>query len=178
MPFGNSPVESQRDSATKPRVARRALPWETASQTHNPNGVAPRTWTRDATPLGLKTLPSATQGSSCLATLGWRTQSLWDWKTAEVQGISAVGGWAGNSGKALPLAPQPHGGRCGNPPSHASRRRVSIFWTLFPIVGHAHAHFRPKRDKMAHIVDKITHIAGILAHRAAGTARAVHRMGH
>ena len=33
-----------------------------------------------ATPLGLgKFIPRVTQGSSCLATLGWRTQSLWDW---------------------------------------------------------------------------------------------------
>ena len=69
---------------------------------------------------------------------------------------------------------------CGKARGLATRTGVpvSIFWTLFPIVGHAHARFRPKRDKMAHIVDKITHIAGILAHRAAGTARAVHRMGH
>ena len=33
-----------------------------------------------ATPLGLENFSSPTQGSSCLATLGWRTQSLWDWK--------------------------------------------------------------------------------------------------
>ena len=62
----------------------------------------------------------------------------------------------------------------------ASRRVavVSIFWTLFPVLGHAHALFRPKHDKMVHIVDKMTHIAGILAHRAAGTARSVHRVAH
>src|ERR1041385_794438 len=35
----------------------------------------------DATPLGLGTdfWGMFTQGSSSLATLGWRTQSLWDW---------------------------------------------------------------------------------------------------
>jgi len=35
--------------------------------------------TDDTTPLGLRPILSLTQGSSCLATLGWRTQSLWDW---------------------------------------------------------------------------------------------------
>ena len=33
-----------------------------------------------ATPLGLENFSSPTQGSSCLATLGWRMQSRWDWK--------------------------------------------------------------------------------------------------
>jgi len=33
---------------------------------------------RGATPLGLKALVPGPQGSSCLATLGWRTQSRWD----------------------------------------------------------------------------------------------------
>ena len=33
-----------------------------------------------ATPLGLGNFSSPTQGSSCLATLGWRMQSPWDWK--------------------------------------------------------------------------------------------------
>src|SRR5207248_10521242 len=40
---------------------------------------------RDATPLGLERPQAATQGSSCLATLGWQTQSLWDCRT--------TGGW-------------------------------------------------------------------------------------
>ena len=31
-----------------------------------------------ATPLGLMNQPTVSQGSSCLATLGWRTQSLRD----------------------------------------------------------------------------------------------------
>ena len=33
-----------------------------------------------ATPLGLKTLLEQTQGSSYVATLGYVTQSLWDWE--------------------------------------------------------------------------------------------------
>ncbi len=35
----------------------------------------------DATPLGLRPILLPPQGSSCLATLGWRAQSLWDWST-------------------------------------------------------------------------------------------------
>jgi len=78
MSFRNSNPESQRDSGSKPRVARYELPWENAPQTDNPNGVAARRNKRDTTPLGLKTYTYSTQGSSCLATLGWRTQSRWD----------------------------------------------------------------------------------------------------
>ena len=78
MFFGNSDSESQRDSGSKPRVARNELPWETASQDNNPNGVVAYLRKRDATPLGLRTGGGATQGSSLLATLGWWTQSLWD----------------------------------------------------------------------------------------------------
>src|SRR5678815_308347 len=37
-------LESQRDSATKPRVARNELPWARGAPNNNPNGVA----TRDA----------------------------------------------------------------------------------------------------------------------------------
>ena len=35
-------LESQRDSATKPRVARNELPWVRGAQNNNPNGVATR----------------------------------------------------------------------------------------------------------------------------------------
>src|ERR1017187_9749003 len=70
--------ESQRDSGLKPRVARNALPWEKRSHNHNPNGVVDRCRNRDATPLGLKSSMTTTQGSSFLATLGYVTQSLWD----------------------------------------------------------------------------------------------------
>ena len=68
--FGNFKAESQRDSGAKPRVARHELPWETAPQANNPNGVAAHPQKRDATPLGLKTSRAATQGSSFLATAG------------------------------------------------------------------------------------------------------------
>ena len=45
MPFGNSRDESQRDSAPKPRVASRELPWEKRVVSANPNGVVAR-WRR------------------------------------------------------------------------------------------------------------------------------------
>ena len=82
MPFGNPRLESQRDSDSKPRVARHELPWETWAKSNNPNGVAARRWKGDTTPLGLKTPRALTPGSSCLTTLGWKTQSLWDCRTA------------------------------------------------------------------------------------------------
>ena len=53
----------------------------------NPNGVASWWQTADTTPLGLKIARELTQGSSCLATLGWRTQSRWDCRTP---GLSVV----------------------------------------------------------------------------------------
>ena len=77
-----SAEESQRDSGSKPKVARNELPWGNAPQPHNPNGVEANPGKGVATPLGLKTLPALPQGSSFLATLGWRTQSLRDRKTA------------------------------------------------------------------------------------------------
>ena len=71
--------ESQRDSVLQPRVAPRALPWVRNGIDHNPNGVAARLPTPAATPLGLAMKWPVTQGSSFLATLGWRPQSHWDW---------------------------------------------------------------------------------------------------
>jgi hypothetical protein len=87
MPLGSSRLESQRDSDSKPRVARDELPWEKWATANNPNGVVARRRQDDATPLGLKTPRTKTQGSSCLATLGWRTQSLWDCNTDEYSSV-------------------------------------------------------------------------------------------
>jgi len=58
----------------------------------NPNGVVAR-WRSGATPLGLKIARPLTQGSSRLATLGWRTQSLWDcrFESAPKEGRTALG---------------------------------------------------------------------------------------
>ena len=77
--------ESQRDSGAKPRVARNELPWVPRHEGSNPNGVVanlkrPQDQNGIATTaLRLMISSAMTQGSSFLATLGWRTQSLWDW---------------------------------------------------------------------------------------------------
>ena len=84
LPFGNSRAESRRDSVPKPRVARHELPWEKWVLPANPNGVVSRWRPEDTTPLGLKTARTLIQGSSCLATLGWRTQSRWDCSSLSV----------------------------------------------------------------------------------------------
>jgi hypothetical protein len=81
--FGHSNDESQRDSGSKPKVARNELPWVGASHINNPNGVAGRQRKRGATPLGLRTFTATTQGSSFLATLGWMTQSRWDCRSQD-----------------------------------------------------------------------------------------------
>ena len=78
-------VESQRDSGSKPKVATEELPWETRRQGNNPNGVVAWSWIFDATPLGLKSNFTVTQGSLCLATLGSMTQSLWDCRTSALK---------------------------------------------------------------------------------------------
>ena len=88
MPCGISRAESQRDSDPKPRDASRELPWEKRVVSANPNGVVARWRSGDTTPVGLKIARTLTQGSLAdSATLGWRTQSLWDWRTT---GVSVV----------------------------------------------------------------------------------------
>ena len=107
MPLGFDPcgmirAESQRDSAPKPRVASRELPWEKRVVSVNPNGVVAR-WRRgDTTPLGLKIARTLTQGSLAdSATLGWRTQSLWDCRTTGLSVVPYGNGLARNTRKAL-----------------------------------------------------------------------------
>ena len=63
IPCGVSRAESQRDSAPKPRVASRELPWEKRVGSAKPNGVVARWWSGDPTPLGLKIARTLTQGS-------------------------------------------------------------------------------------------------------------------
>ena len=73
MPFGNSGAESQRDSGSKPRVARNELPWETWPKENNPNGVAAQKRRSGTTPSWLGSMRPGNQGSSCLATLPFLT---------------------------------------------------------------------------------------------------------
>jgi hypothetical protein len=66
-----------------PRVGhprqRLSLPWVTTPFRSNPNGVASRIPTNGATPSALKILYGQySQGSSCLTTLGFKTESRWD----------------------------------------------------------------------------------------------------
>ena len=89
MTFGNSNDESQRDSGSKPKVARSVPPWESRTHDHTPNGVVAWWANRDATPLGLKFSTTTTQGSSRLATLGWGTQSLWDCRSRQLDRTAA-----------------------------------------------------------------------------------------
>src|SRR5438046_10021937 len=69
-------AKSQRDSDSKPKVARHELPWKTWTKTNNPHRVAAGRCKRDATPLGLKILRRLTQGRRVAPTLGWRTESI------------------------------------------------------------------------------------------------------
>jgi hypothetical protein len=84
--------ESQRDSGSKPKVARHELPWVNVVRNFfNPNGVAAfRRPTVTQPHWGCGDLLRATQGSSSLATLGWRTQSRWDW-TRKISDVAAAG---------------------------------------------------------------------------------------
>src|SRR5439155_23442928 len=73
-------LESQRDSASKPRVARHELPWgKTCCLNAQPQrGCASffHFWPQPR--WGCHVGWPFTQGSSCLATLGFGTKSLWD----------------------------------------------------------------------------------------------------
>src|ERR1051326_1986261 len=61
----------------------RATLGQSFGKAHNPQGVAPRFVDTGHNPFRVAH-PCApySQGSSFLATLGWRTQSLWDWDVA------------------------------------------------------------------------------------------------
>ena len=140
MPCGISRAESQRDSDPKPRVASRELPWENRVVSANPNGVVARGRPGGATPLGLKTTPTLTQGSSCLATLGWRTQSLWDCGIGGSSISPHDSGLARNIRKALGLGGLPsivclllsNGSRWSTSlPARAACAGVVMFLALF-----------------------------------------------
>jgi hypothetical protein len=72
--------ESQRDSGSKPKVARHALPWVAGTRMFsNPNGVVAIRRAHPPQPRwGKRNFDRRTQGSAGCATLGWRTQSRWD----------------------------------------------------------------------------------------------------
>ena len=73
--------KSQRDFGPKPKVARHELPWvKDDLDFPNPNGVeACLSQTPRQPRWGWFDFLRLTQGNSFVVTLGWRTQSLWDW---------------------------------------------------------------------------------------------------
>src|SRR5213075_696733 len=73
MPFGNSESESQRDSATKPRVARNELPWENAPHIgDNPERVV-------ADDNGDRTMPQPLRGCESFVTFPRVARSSQPW---------------------------------------------------------------------------------------------------
>ena len=83
FPLPTSPPvvsQSQRDSVSKPRIGSSELPWVNWTRRRQPQrGCGLQSSLEAATPLGLDAFWTPfSQGSSLLATLGWRTQSLWD----------------------------------------------------------------------------------------------------
>ena len=69
---------------TQPRVGAAATTLGAQREIiFNPNGVA-SSGPRAATVSGLMMSGRVTQGSSFLATLGWKTQSLWDWLKSDL----------------------------------------------------------------------------------------------
>ena len=83
-------IPPQSPGLPHPCSQGRGYPGLAFEKTTTPTRVAPhsrisngRTGTPDGgtTPLGLILTTSVTQGSSFLATLGWRTQSRWDWES-------------------------------------------------------------------------------------------------
>ena len=64
--------------SSSPGLRGTSYPGWFTSRIFNPNGVAPRCTPQSATPLGLFPGARPSQGSSFLATLGWRPESRWD----------------------------------------------------------------------------------------------------
>jgi len=73
----DEPDQDERTS-TSPRFDCACAVSKTIPFADISNGVVAWLWNPDTTPLGLRTALATTQGSSYLATLGWKTQSLWD----------------------------------------------------------------------------------------------------
>ena len=64
--------------SSSPGLRGNELPWVPAHSGSNPKGVVSPLRRRAATPLGLLTCNPVSQGSSCLATLGFEPESLRD----------------------------------------------------------------------------------------------------
>ena len=73
-------AESQRDSATKPRVARHELPWVVgAKPMSTPTGLRQPGCRTGHNPFRVETLVGrSSQGRRIAPTLGWKSESPWD----------------------------------------------------------------------------------------------------
>lgn len=116
---GSTVVESQRDSGSKPWVARNELPWVSVRRSINPNGVVALLGYKVTTPLGLSDFAVLSQGSSFLATLGWRAQSLWDCRTLVF--VALLGFEFGACGQGLSLPER----ATGSPTAHEIVQRIT-----------------------------------------------------
>ena len=71
--------QSQRDCVTQPRVARNELPWVNGKRNFQPQRGCILFAPMGCNPFRVEDVWfTISQGSSFLATLGWRTESLWD----------------------------------------------------------------------------------------------------
>ena len=78
--------------SSSPATESARLPWVSVRAIFNPNGVVSPVRRRAATPLGLAGTTRFSQGSSCLATLGFGAESLWDSALESAKGIdTAIG---------------------------------------------------------------------------------------
>src|SRR5437660_10096906 len=71
--------QSQRDCVLQPRVARNELPWVRGAGSQQPQRGCGHDVATCRNPVGVvMCFGSASQGSSCRATLGFETESRWD----------------------------------------------------------------------------------------------------
>jgi hypothetical protein len=79
-----------------PGLRGTSYPGRSLDKTTTPTGLRPLSAPKSspkagATPLGLTSLGWDPQGSSCLATLGWGTQSLWDCPQSPSTKVNQIG---------------------------------------------------------------------------------------
>ncbi len=109
MPFGDSFSESQRDSVLQPggcRV-REATPGLRGAGHSTPTGLRHIAATICCNPVGVEvSFAVFSQGSRCAPTLGWMTQSRWDWELRPLAYPSSLS-WGLDFRSALEPGEQP-----------------------------------------------------------------------
>ncbi len=75
---GATPANPKGIVSSSPGLRGTSYPGFSAKNDFNPNGVASLLHRPAATPLGLGAAGEISQGSSCLATLGFEPESPWD----------------------------------------------------------------------------------------------------